>query len=458
MFLLLPGAGASSLAPGAATGSGGRWRRRLRTTSVFMVASPVACVPSSTSFRCGPPWLQRHPPALVRACLLRGLALMPLSGIGFYLGIVYGDRLSGIALGYGFTVAAVMGVVSRWVAGRSLDSGLHWRHLLAGSGLLMAAGMVQLRNVSDWPALLTGMALQGFGLGLFWPAAEIAVAQTHGPVALGKAFTLARFCEAVGSALGVLGTAAFTTVGRPSWAFLTAAALLLALAVAALRSTGLLGCQAVSGGQAFPQRRQGSYKTLARVSGLPAVLLISIMATTIIILQQSALPLDLVRGSLGRPALDPVIGNLVVAVQLVLLMVMQLPVGRLVSRWPTGTGLRWSLWAFAGGQALMILSCLPMAPGLWLVMGAQALTAVGTAAFLPTASTACLERTPAALQGRAMAAYSECWGISAVVAPPVAGWLLEMQGHGVGLWLLLTTLCLAASRLKPGQPVSAIEQ
>ncbi|MXW40084.1 MAG: MFS transporter [Synechococcus sp. SB0668_bin_15] len=412
-----------------------------------MLTSPVARVPSSRSF-C---WLQRYPPALVWSCLLRGLALMGLTGIGFYLGIAYGDRLSGLALGYGFAVAAAVGIVSRWLAGRSLDGGLHWRHLLAVSGLLAAASMVQLRDVGDWPALLLGMALQGLGLGLFWPAAEIAVAQTHGPIPLGKAFTLARFCEAVGSALGVLGTAVFTVLGRASWAFLAAAAVLLALAVAALLSPGPVGRQPVFNGQAQPQQRQGGYRDLAKVPGLPAVLLISITATSIIILQQSALPLDLVRGSLGRPALAPVVGNLVVAVQLVLLVVMQLPVGRLASRWPTGTSLRWSLLAFAGGQALMALSSVPMAPDLLLVVGAQVLTAVGTAAFLPTASTACLERTPAALQGRAMAAYSECWGISSVVAPPVAGWLLEMQGHGVSLWLLLTALCLAASRLNPDQ-------
>ena len=417
----------------------------------------MAPVLSSTSCRCGFPWLQCYPPALVLSCLLRGLALTAFSGIGFYLGIAYGDRLSGVALGHGFAVTAVMGVASRWLAGRSLDGGLHWRHLLAASGLLTAAGTAQLRDVGDWPALLLGMGLQGLGLGLFWPAAEIAVARTHGAVPLGKAFTLARFCEAVGSATGVLGTAAFTAAGRPSWAFLTAAALLLALAAAALLSFGIAGQQVMAGGRPYPQRRQGSYGALAKVPGLPAVLLMSVMATAVIILQQSALPLDLVRGSLRRPALEPVAGNLVVAVQLVLLVVLQLPVGRLVSRWPTGAGLRRSLWAFAGGQALMTLSCFPMVPGLALVVGAQVLTALGTAAFLPTASTACLERTPAALQGRAMAAYSECWGISSVVAPPLAGWLLEQQGHGVGLWLLLTALCLATSRLNPDQPVPATE-
>lgn len=417
----------------------------------------MARVPSSTSFRRGAPWVQRYPPGLVWSCVLRGLALVAFTGIGFYLGIAYGDRLSGIDLGYSFAVAAAMGAASRWLAGRSLDGGLHWRHLMAGSGVLTAASMMQLRDVSDWHGLLLGMGLQGLGMGLFWPAAEISVAQTHGAVPLGKAFTLARFCEAVGSALGVLGTAVFTAVDRPSWAFLTAAALLLALAGASLLGPGAVGRQPVSGPQPQPQRREGSYRALAMVPGLPAVLLISIMATSIITLQQSALPLDLVRGSLGRPALEPVLGNLVLAVQLVILVVMQLPVGRLVSRWPTGTGLRWSLLAFAGGQALMTLSSFPAAPGLVLVVGAQMLTALGTAAFLPTASTACLERTPTALHGRAMAAYSECWVISSAVAPPVAGWLLEMQGHGLWLWLLLTALCLLTSRLNPGQPVSVAQ-
>ena len=98
--------------------------------------------------------------------------------------------------------------------------------------------------------------------------------------------------------------------------------------MAALLSPAIVGRWAVSGSQADPQGRQESYCGLAKVPSLPAVLLISSVATSIIILQQSALPLDLVRGSLGRPALEPVMGNLVVAVQLMLLEVMQPPVER----------------------------------------------------------------------------------------------------------------------------------
>ncbi len=382
--------------------------------------------------------------------MMRGLAMMPLTGMGFYLGIAYGDRISAMALGYGFAVAAALGIASRWLAGRSLDGGCHWYHLLASSGLLTGMSMVQLRDISSWPALLLGMGMQGLGLGLFWPAVEMAVAHTRGTVPLSKAFTLARLFEAAGSALGVLGTVPFTGAGHYSWAFLAAAALLFGLAGAALLSPSIVGgCQSLKTRQP-PGHPAGSYWSLVKIQGLPAVMLISIMATTVIILQQSALPLDLVRGSLGRPELEPVVGNLVLAIQLVLLLVMQFPVGLLASRWPAMVGLRWSLRIFAGGQATMALSCLPIPQNLWLVVAAQVLTALGTAIFLPVASTACLERTPIPLQGRAMAAYSECWGISSIVAPPAAGWLLEHQSHGLGLWLLLTALCLATSCLNPG--------
>ena len=103
--------------------------------------------------------------------------------------------------------------------------------------------------------------------------------------------------------------------------------LLFILAMAALLSLAIVGRWAVSGSQADPQERQESYWGLAKVPGLTA--------------------------------LEPVMGSLVVAVQLVLLEVMQLPVGRLVSRCPTSAGLRLSLLAFAGGQALMTCPAFP---------------------------------------------------------------------------------------------------
>ena len=62
------------------------------------------------------------------------------------------------------------------------------------------------------------------------------------------------------------------------------------------------------------------------------MLAISVVATGIIALMQSALPLDLVRGGLARAPLSEAWSGTLIALQLALLVVLQWPVGNWVSR------------------------------------------------------------------------------------------------------------------------------
>ena len=120
----------------------------------------------------------------------------------------------------------------------------------------------------------------------------------------------------------------------------------------------------------------------------------------------------------------------------------QWPVGRALARRPVSTGLALSLVCFAVGSVLLALSAL-LPWGLALVLAAQLPLALGEAAFLPTASEAVVELTPPEHRGMAMALFSQCFAISAVVAPLLAGALLESQRHGAGLWMAMATLLLA---------------
>ncbi|MFN7900668.1 MAG: hypothetical protein ACK5N0_13560, partial [Synechococcaceae cyanobacterium] len=43
--------------------------------------------------------------------------------------------------------------------------------------------------------------------------------------------------------------------------------------------------------------------------------------------------------------------------------------------------------------------------------------------------------------------FSQCFALSAVLAPPLAGALLQRQGHAVLVWLLLAGVCLAGLSL-----------
>jgi MFS family permease len=175
---------------------------------------------------------------------------------------------------------------------------------------------------------------------------------------------------------------------------------------------------------------------------LAPLLLVSLLATTMPALMQSALPLDLVQGGLRRPALAAAPGALTIGLQLGLLVVIQWPVGRALARRPVSTGLALSLVCFAVGSVLLALSAL-LPWGLALVLAAQLPLALGEAAFLPTASEAVVELTPPEHRGMAMALFSQCFAISAVVAPLLAGALLESQRHGAGLWMAMATLLLA---------------
>jgi MFS family permease len=157
---------------------------------------------------------------------------------------------------------------------------------------------------------------------------------------------------------------------------------------------------------------------------------------------QSALPLELVRGSLQRRALPVSLGALIIGLQLGLVLLLQWPVGQALARRPVTTGLNLSLLSFAAGNLLLAASALS-AGGLGLLLLAQLPLAFGVTAFLPTATEAVVERCPLEHQGLAMALLSQCFAISGFGAPLLAGRLLDGQGHGAGLWLLMALACLA---------------
>ena len=68
--------------------------------------------------------------------------------------------------------------------------------------------------------------------------------------------------------------------------------------------------------------------------------------------------------------------------------------------------------------------------------------AFAQAAFLPTATEAVIEETPPEHRGLAMALFSQCFAVSAIVAPLAGGALLDAQNNGLMLWLLMGLACL----------------
>ena len=103
-----------------------------------------------------------------------------------------------------------------------------------------------------------------------------------------------------------------------------------------------------------------------------------------------------------------------------------------------------SLSLLSSAAGCLLLAASAFSPRGWaLLVAAQLPLAVGQAAFLPVASEAVVELTPEDHRGLAMALFSQCFAISGVLAPPLAGGLMQRQGHAVLVWLLMAAACVA---------------
>jgi len=344
----------------------------------------------------------------------------------------------------GVALAALTGTIGRFASGALLDRGCRCSLPVLLAVACAMAGDLQLGLAGTMAAYGRGQLLLGLSMGLYWPAIELAVALTAGSCGSPRGYALARTADAVGIAAGALLGALLAALGPIRAIYAVDLSCLALMAWLLLRSP----FPAAERPWAAKAERQPLAMGLWLRPLLP-ILLVSLVATAVPALIQSALPLDLVRGSLRRPPMNEALGALLVASQLVLLVLIQWPVGRWLADRPVQTGLRLSLLCFSAGALLLGSSAFSAAVGPGLVWIAQVPLAIGLAAFLPTATEAVVELSPPARQGLAMALFSQCFAVSAFVAPLIAGRMLDGQGHGAGVWFLLaaaTALCLLLVR------------
>ena len=364
--------------------------------------------------------------------------------------VFHQEAFTASAVGEGLALAALVSAGGRVLSGLLLDRGLScsWPIGLGVVASLLGDGVLLQADTQGTYRL--GQALIGLAMGLYWPAIELAVPLTCAPVPSARAFALARTADALGVATGSLAGALLASRGWLRGIY--------ALDISALFVMALLLWRSPLPGQTRPlPTRLGGPPPAARMPWLlPLLPLLGVvvLATAVPALMQSALPLDLVRGGWRRPPLQEGLGALTIGLQLALLLLLQWPVGRALARRPVARGLVFSLLAFATGTLLLAASA-AVSWGGWVMVAAQLPLAVGAAAFLPTATEAVVEVTPVRHRGLAMALFSQCFALSGLTAPLLGGWLLDRQGHGAGLWLVICAgllLGLPLARRLPRNP------
>ncbi len=407
---------------------------------------------------------------------IRLLASFGAGGVIYLTPIVFHQAsFTAVQVSQGLAASALIGTVARLLSGVLLDRGLTCSWPVRAAALLALMADLVLFQATGFNGYLVGQLLIGVAAGLYFPAIELAVPLSCSGFTSSRGYALARSADALGVAAGALLGAVLTAMDMIRMVYAVEAAAVLSMLVVLLltplpdgRAALLHPSTAASNNHELNPEAEAKSAPEADwrwLLPLIPVLIVSVIATGIVSLMQSALPLDMVRGGLARAPLSEASSGGLIAWQLLLLMVLQWPIGNWVAKRSLRFGLGMGLLGFITGCLLLAGSSL-WAGGSSLIALAMVPIAFGEAAFLPTAAEAMVEETPLQHRGLAMALFSQCFAISAIAAPLLAGALLDQQGHGLVLWLLMAGTCLLVvpllkavrPRYKPNLSGSPIEE
>lgn len=353
-------------------------------------------------------------------------------------------QLTATEIGSGFATAAVAGTVSRFSTGVLLDRGTNEGVIIKWASVLAIIGDLWLFNAQFLSLYLVGQIFLGAAAGLYWPSVELAVPSSCDTFPSSKGFALVRSADALGTSLGVLIGSITAFLGAIKFIYFIdigcMSILLFFLSKKLLKDKSY---KLINNFVKVQKSNSNIHLTRKRswIKNLVPILCLSLLATGIFSLLQSALPLDLVIGGLKRPPLSEGNSGAILTIQLLLLVILQWPIGRWLSTHSLRFGLGLSILNFGMGSLLLGISAL-WDDGVLLALLAQVPFAIAVASFLPTATEAVIQTTPIYKRGFAMALFSQCFAISAFIAPTLSGRVIDEQGNAMQIWIATSTICL----------------
>ena len=159
------------------------------------------------------------------------------------------------------------------------------------------------------------------------------------------------------------------------------------------------------------------------------------------VLLQSILPLDLANCGIIRPPLREQRVAILVAYKLILISLFQLPLAYFIRNksWPFK--FRLCLKLLPAGFIFLSLSNL-LIKGYVLILLAFIAIPIAICIVLPSGSDAIIKCSSSKKRGAAIALYSQCFGISALLIPWIAGKLINTYNTAFQVWLIFSLICI----------------
>jgi len=349
-------------------------------------------------------------------------------------------------IGRGITTAAFAGIATRFGTGYLLDKKFNYGKAINVACLIAILSDFILFYSQNFSAYLCGQFLLGAAAGIYWPSAELAIPlNCNSKINSSESYSLARSADAIGVTLGVL----LGTIGT-YFEFTRIIYLVDILSMSYIFNILLKkqGIYKIRPDFKIKDDIEVKCKNIEKTSNLRWLIklfplfLVTLFVTGVMSLLQSILPLDLANGGIIRPPFIEQRVATLVTLKLVLLAIFQWPVGYILRNKKSSFKFELCLISLLIGFILLSLSNLLLNGYLLILLAFIPLT-ISLCIFLPSASDSIIKSSPIKYQGTAIALYSQCFGISSLTIPWIAGKLIDNFDTAFHLWLIVSLICLS---------------
>ncbi len=348
-------------------------------------------------------------------------------------------------IGSGITTAAFSGITTRLGIGYLLDNKLNYGKAIKVACLIAIISDFILFNSHTYLSYLSGQFFLGAAAGIYWPSSEIAVPlNCKNKIKSSEGYSLARSADAIGVTIGVFTGTAGTYFEITRIIYLIDIICMLYIFFVLMSRLDIYMIKSrleISDAIDLKQEITDNKYKVKWIIKLFPLLLITLFVTGVMSLLQSVLPLDLANGGIVRPPLIEQKVATLVSIKLVLLAILQWPVGYLLRNKNPPFKFKLCLISLLTGFIFLSISNF-LNDGYLLILIAFIPITLSLCIFLPSASDAIIKCSPTKHQGTAIALYSQCFAISALTAPWMAGKLIDNFDTAFQLWLIISLICI----------------
>ena len=364
-----------------------------------------------------------------------------------YLSPIIFNRLgfSAEQIGTGITIAAFAGISTRFGTGYFLDKINSYGKAIKIACIIAIISDFILFNSQNYLSYISGQFFLGAAAGIYWPSIELAVPENcNNKIKSNEGYAIARSADAIGVTLGVsIGTIG-TYFELTRIIYIIDILCMTYILYIIANKLKIIKTNEHSNHQINIKNtdiKSEKYMNFSWILDLLPLLLLTLFVTGVMALLQSILPLDLANGGIIRSPIPAERVATLLTFKLVLVAIFQWPAGYIIRNKNSTYKFKFCLISLLIGFIFLSLSNL-LINGFVLVIIAFIPITIGLCIFLPSASDAIIKSSPTQFRGSAIALYSQCFGISSLIIPWMAGRLIDKYDTALQLWLIICTVCV----------------